>query len=233
MNRHFLSGMKASIPACFGVIPVGIAFGLLSLQAGLSEAETVLMSALVMAGGSQLMAVNMITQGAGLSAIVIGTFFINLRHVVMSSSAMQRVKGASLPQKLLAAFALCDESFALFSLSEDDSYPFLLGLNVALYVSFLLSTAFGSLITSVLPQIVIDSFGVAFYAALLGLLLPGVRGRSRLTALTALTALLHCLLGFVLPSSWSVIFAMILGALLGVFFVPDEAEGNEEKEEER
>ncbi|HCL99171.1 MAG TPA: branched-chain amino acid ABC transporter permease, partial [Fervidobacterium sp.] len=49
MNRHFLSGMKASIPACLGVVVVGISIGLLAMQAGLSRFETILMSAMVMA----------------------------------------------------------------------------------------------------------------------------------------------------------------------------------------
>ncbi len=223
MNKHFLAGMRASAPTCLGVIPVGISVGLLGVQAGLSAAQVNLMSALVMAGAAELMAISMIAQGAALSAIVIGTFFINLRHLVMSSSAMQRVKDASLAQKLLGAFALCDESFAIYSLSDDDSYYFLLGSNTALYVSFVGSTIIGSSITGFLPQIVADSFGIAFYAAFFGLLLPSVKDSAPLLILVALTALLNCLLQLVLPASWAVILAMILGALLGVRLVDDAA----------
>lgn len=222
MNKHFLSGMKSSIPACLGVIPVGISIGLLGVQAGLNEAETISMSTLVMAGSSQLMALNMITQGASFSTIIVGTFFINLRHIVMSSSAMQRITQTTLPQRLLGAFALCDESFAIYSLSDDNSYPFLLGTNTALYISFVGSTMIGSLMTGFLPQIVIDSFGIAFYAAFLGLLLPGVKHNEKLIILVALTAILNCLLQCLLPASWSVILAMVLGAFVGVFFVDDD-----------
>lgn len=222
MNKHFLSGMKSSIPACLGVIPVGISIGLLGVQAGLNEAETISMSTLVMAGSSQLMALNMITQGASFSTIIVGTFFINLRLIVMSSSAMQRITQTTLPQRLLGAFALCDESFAIYSLSDDNSYPFLLGTNTALYISFVGSTMIGSLMTGFLPQIVIDSFGIAFYAAFLGLLLPGVKHNEKLIILVALTAILNCLLQCLLPASWSVILAMVLGAFVGVFFVDDD-----------
>lgn len=222
MNKHFLSDMKSSIPACLGVIPVGISIGLLGVQAGLNEAETISMSTLVMAGSSQLMALNMITQGASFSTIIVGTFFINLRHIVMSSSVMQRITQTTLPQRLLGTFALCDESFAIYSLSDDNSYPFLLGTNTALYISFVGSTMIGSLITGFLPQIVIDSFGIAFYAAFLGLLLPGVKHNDKLIILVALTAILNCLLQCLLPASWSVILAMVLGAFVGVFFVDDD-----------
>lgn len=222
MNKNFLSGMKASIPACLGVIPVGISIGLLGVQAGLSEIQTIFMSFAVMAGSAQLMAISMITQGAALSAIIIGTFFINLRHIVMSSSVMQRVKGTTLPQRLIGAFALCDESFAIYSLSNDNSYAFLLGTNTALYSSFVGSTIIGSLITSFLPQIVIDSFGVAFYAAFLGLLLPSIKHSAKLIILVIITAVLNSFLQHFLPASWSVILAMVLGAVIGIFLIDDE-----------
>jgi predicted branched-subunit amino acid permease len=221
MNKHFLSGIKASVPACLGVIPVGMSIGLLAVQAGMTRFEAILMSAMVMAGSAQLMSISMITQGAAVSAIILGTLFINLRHIVMSSSAMQRLPKATLFQRLLGAFALCDESFAIYSLSEDDSYSFLMGTNTALYVSFVGSTVIGSLMTGFLPQIVIDSFGVAFYAAFLGLLLPSVKHSLRLLLLVALTGALNWLLQLFLPASWSVILSMVLGALIGVFLVDD------------
>lgn len=224
MDRPFFSGAKAAIPPCMGVIPVGISIGLLAVQAGLSALEATLMSALVMAGSSQLMAISMLSSGAAASAIILGTFFINLRHVVMSSSIMPRLRGVPLGRRLLGAFALCDESFAVCSLSPDCSWPFLMGANTVLYLSFVVSTLLGSLMTTVLPQIVIDSFGVAFYAAFLGLLIPSVKGRGRLTVLVLLTAALNWLLQRFLPASWSVILSMVLGAAVGVFLVDDERE---------
>ncbi|WP_349290732.1 MULTISPECIES: AzlC family ABC transporter permease [unclassified Fusobacterium] len=222
MNKHFISGVRASIPACLGVIPVGISIGMLGVRAGLTEIEIILMSVMVMAGSSQLMAISMITQGAALSTIIIGTFFINLRHIVMSSSAMHRIKGTTLFKRLLGAFALCDESFAVFSLSDNSDYSFLLGSNTALYVSFVGSTVIGSFITSFLPQIVVDSFGIAFYAAFLGLLVPGIKHNVKLIMLVIITGLLNCIYQCFLPASWSVILSMISGALIGVWLVDDE-----------
>lgn len=52
MGNHFLKGIKAAILACLGVIPVGISIGLLAMQAGLSNIEAILMSAMVMASSS-------------------------------------------------------------------------------------------------------------------------------------------------------------------------------------
>ena len=84
--------------------------------------QTVLMSVLVRAGSSQLMAVGMLGSATALS-ILAAVFFVNLRHIhiVMSSCVMSRLEHTSLREKLLCAFALCDASFALFSLSDNQS----------------------------------------------------------------------------------------------------------------
>ena len=215
MNKQFRAGIRSSVPACLGVIPVAMSFGLLAIQAGLSDIEAIFMSLMVMAGAAQLMAVSMITDGAAISAIILSTFFINLRHIVMSSSVMQQLKNSSLPERLLG-------SFAIYSLSRDESYAFLLGANTALYGTFVLSTVVGCLMSNILPQIVMNSFGIAFYAAFLGLLLPCVKHNIRLIALVLITAALNWLLQCFLPASWSVILSMMSGALMGVFLVEDE-----------
>jgi predicted branched-subunit amino acid permease len=76
--------------------------------------------------------------------------------------------------------------------------------------------------TGLLPKIVIDSFGIAIYAAFLGLLLPSVRESAQLVILVVITALINWFLQCFIPKSWSVILAMILGASIGVFLVDDE-----------
>ena len=76
-KKAFTAGTKAALPICLGLIPIGISYGLLALQAGLTQFETVLMSVLVMAGSSQLMVVGMIGK-ATVMAMVTAVFFVNL-----------------------------------------------------------------------------------------------------------------------------------------------------------
>lgn len=221
MDRKFMAGVRATLPVCLGVIPVGMSFGLLAVQAGMTGGQSVLMSALVFAGAAQLMAVNLISRGAAVGTIILATFFINLRHIVMSSSVMTRLRDTPLWKRLLGAYVLCDETFAVFSLSEEQSIEFLFGANAAIYVTWMLSNVVGCALNQVLPELVTKSFAIAFYAAFLGMLLPSVRGRRRLVLLAALTAALNFLLQLVLPASWAVICSMILGAAAGTFFVEE------------
>ncbi len=219
-----MDGVRVSAPVCLGVIPVGISFGLLAVQAGFTGIQAVLMSVFVMAGSSQLMAVGMIGQGAAIGTIVIATFFINLRHTVMSSSVMSRLRETPLSHKLLGAFALCDESFAIFSLSGKQSVSFLLGTNTALYATWVISSAIGCVINQFLPEIIVNSFGIAFYAAFLAMLIPSVSKNGRLLLLVCLTAVINTLLQLFLPASWAVIISMVLGAVIGTGLIEMDME---------
>jgi predicted branched-subunit amino acid permease len=70
-------GVKAALPIVLGYLPVGMAFGVLARQAGLSPLESGSMSLLVYAGASQFIAVEMISKGVPWVPIVLTTFFIN------------------------------------------------------------------------------------------------------------------------------------------------------------
>lgn len=224
MKKSFVTGVRLTIPICLGIVLVGISFGLLAMQTGFSAFQTVLMSAMVMAGSSQLMAVGMIGQGASVISIVIATFFVNLRHIVMSSSAMSRLQDTPVGYRMLGAFALCDESFAVFSLAQEHSFALLMGSNTAMYITWILSSALGCVLNNVIPAVVANSFGIAIYAAFLAMLLPAVKKNARLLILVILTALMNYLLQLFIPSSWAIIISMILGAFIGVFFVELEEE---------
>lgn len=223
MNREqFYAGAGSAAPICLGIIPVGISYGLLAMQAGLSRLQTVLMSVLVMAGSSQLMAVGMLGSATILS-ILTAVFFVNLRHIVMSSSVMCRFEHTSLREKLLCAFALCDESFALFSLSGSQSAAQLLGANTALYGTWVVSSAAGCVLGQFLPEVVAKGFSIAFYAAFLAMLIPNAAKSSRIALLVLLAAGINTVLRLFLPVSWAVILSMVVSAAIGTCFVEAES----------
>lgn len=220
-RKQFLEGAKSAVPVCLGIIPVGISYGLLAVQAGLSRLQAVLMSVFVMAGSSQLMAVGMIGS-ATVGSIAAAVFFVNLRHIVMSGSVMSRLEHAPLRERLLCAFALCDESFALFSLSGSRSAARLLGINTVLYGSWVSSSFAGCVLGQFLPEIISKSFGVAFYAAFLAMLTPNAARSRSILYLVLLSAAVNTVLRLIISASWAVIFSMIAAAGIGTFFAEDE-----------
>ncbi len=219
MKKQFFSGMKAGIPIVFGFIPVGIAFALMAASCGFSGFETCFMSLTVFAGASQMMAVEMFKENAGTSAIVIATLVINLRHIIMSTCVMNKLECKSKPKKLLASFGVTDETFAVFTTGKASSFAFLIGLILVAYSSWNVGTLMGALISDFIPDIISNSFNIAFYAMFISLLMPSVKANKRLLLLVLLTAVVNTLVSIVLPSSWAVIVSTLLCAFIGVFFV--------------
>jgi len=92
-----------------GYVPVGIAYGVMARQAGLNTWQTVLMSLTVYGGASEMMAAGMVAQGAAVLTIVLTTFILNLRHIIMSTCVFNQMQGGRLPVRMLAANPLVRE----------------------------------------------------------------------------------------------------------------------------
>jgi predicted branched-subunit amino acid permease len=227
LKSSFFKGMRLSVPLALGFIPIGCSFAVMAMQAGLTGFETVFMSFFVLSGASQIMAVGMLSQGAGFAAIVLASAFMTMRHLVLSSSVMRRLGKLSTVQKIVASYALCDESFAVFSLSEEKNFPFLMGCNTLFCATWIASTALGCVLNNFLPPIVADSCAIAFYAAFLAMLVPVVRKSLPILLLVLLTGGVNALLQLVLPSSWAVVCSMVVCAAIGTFFVPMESKEGE------
>lgn len=223
MKKHYLAGMKAGLPVVLGFIPVGIAYAIMARQAGFTVFETCGMSAMVFAGASQMMAAGMTAQGSGLLAIILATFILNLRHLIMSTCVMNRMDDGSTGVRLLAAFGVTDESFAIFTTqTKHRSAVYFLGLITVTYLSWNVGTFLGAIASDLLPEILSASLGIALYAMFLSILVPELKGNWKLGALVAMTAVCNSLLTLLLPSSWALIVSTLLCAFLGVFFVDPE-----------
>lgn len=229
-SKQFLTGLKAGIPAILGYIPVAIAYAVMARQAGFSMSETVLMSLTVFAGASQMMAVGMYAQGAGIIAIIVATFILNLRHFIMSVCVVNRMQKGNPFLKALSTLGVTDESFAIFSLEPQEKCTAMhfFGLVTGTYLSWQIGTVIGAAASELLPAILSASLGVAIYAMFIALLVPGVKQNFRLGILVVLTAAANTVLSMVMASSWSLIVSTIVCAAIGTLIVkePETPENN-------
>ncbi|HEY0439293.1 MAG TPA: AzlC family ABC transporter permease [Xanthobacteraceae bacterium] len=84
-----VEGVRLSLPVVPGTIVMAAAIGALAAQKGLTLTETTLMSALVFAGASQLVALEVWTPAFTLSALLtvaLVTGIVNLRYILMTAS---------------------------------------------------------------------------------------------------------------------------------------------------
>ncbi len=233
--RHYLLGMRRAIPVLIGFLPVAITYAIMATSAGLRAGETVGMSLAVFAGASQIMATGMLAGGAGYFSVILSTFVLNLRHIIMSTCVFQKMKCKNALLRILCGFGVTDETFALYTTEEgEEADPyFMLGLITVSYSSWVLGAVVGIVASNLLPAALSQSFGIALYALFLALIVPGVKGDLRLFVTVIMTAVINCVFGLFLDSSWSIIVSTLLGAAVGVWLMEGKTFGRPNADERR
>jgi 4-azaleucine resistance transporter AzlC len=211
-------GFSASWPICMGYIAIGLAFGVVARKTGLQPLEIALMSLVVYAGSSQFIAAAMLAAGAGFFPIVLTTFSVNLRHLLMSSSLSLHLRQLHGGWLSLFAYGVTDESFAL------NMSRFVLGqwgwrraliVNQVTNLTWIVSTVAGSIVGQFIPA---GAFGIdyALLAMFISLLVIQIRGI--LHALIALlSGILAVVISLLVPGNGYVLMASFSAATVGLF----------------
>ena len=142
-----LAGFLTCLPVALGVAGYGIAFGVLADQAGLSVAEAALMSATVLAGASQIIAVELWADPIPIAAILITVLAINLRYSLMGAALQPWFRGLSAKQVYGSLFFMADENWALTIRdfrAGNRRGAFLLGSGIAIWCFWVVSTIVGA-----------------------------------------------------------------------------------------
>ena len=211
-------GFLAVTPLWLGLAPFAVAYAVTARAAGLSVAEVCLMSLTTFAGASQFAAAGMFASGTAGASIVLTTLLLNVRHLLYGLSLAQKLP-LSPRDRLVAAQFLTDEAYGVTLVQGPKdpgglSFPFLLGAELSVYVSWNVVTLLGALAGAILPPPEQLGVGVIFPLAFLGLLIPLVT--DRLTLLVALVSGLGAWgLTHVLPQGLTILVAGVGGALLG------------------
>ena len=200
---------------------MGIGYAAIAIKAGLTPLQTISMSFLIYAGAGQIIAASMVLSGATAMAIILTNFVVNLRYFVMSTCILNQVEDSNTPLNILAAHVTVDESFAMFSLSEDSSIWTYLGIAITAWLSWCFGAAIGVFLLDLLPVIVTNSFNISLYALFVAILTPAIKENRQIAILVLITAVLNVVLGQFL-GNWSLIVSTLVGAGIGMYLVDDE-----------
>lgn len=220
-KEKFIEGCKKGVPIAFGYVPMGIGYAAIAIKAGMTPLQTISMSVLVYAGAGQIIAASMLLSGATAMAIILTNFVVNLRYFVMSTCVLNQVEKSSLPLNILAAHVTVDESFAMFSLSEDSNIWIYLGIAVFAWLSWIIGAGIGVVVLDLLPVIVTNSFNISLYALFVAILVPSIKESKQIALLVLITAVLNIVLSQFL-GNWSLIVSTLLGAAIGMYIVDDD-----------
>jgi 4-azaleucine resistance transporter AzlC len=208
--------MKAGWPICLGYAPIGLAFGVLAQKAGLGVLEIGLMSLLVFAGSAQFIAVSLMVSGASPVSIILTTFIVNLRHVLMSSSLAVFLRGVDRRLISLFAYGVTDESFAVnMSRFREGAWSTCSALvvNHISNLAWIACTMLGGYGGHFIPA---GSFGIDYALVAMFLCLLVFQLRGRIYGITAVLAgLFAVMLSLWIPGNAYVIIASLMAATAG------------------
>jgi 4-azaleucine resistance transporter AzlC len=220
--RGFFRGARRALALAPGDFAVGLLFGVLSKQAGLSLTEAVVMSALVNAGASQFVAIGMWASPIPALAIVATTLLVNIRHVLMGLTVRPWLSRLPPSRKYPAAFFLTDESWAMSTVEFQNRPPdgaFLVGVGATLYTSWMVWTVIGSVTGAAIHDPGRWGLDFAFVAVFLALLTSLARGWRDVPS-WALAAAAAVAASRLLPGNWYVLIGAGAGCLPAVLRRP-------------
>lgn len=211
-------GVKRAMPIVLGYVPIGFAYGVLAGKSGISDANTLLMSLIVFAGSSQFIAVGLFASGTGPAAVILTTFVVNLRHMLMAASLAPFLSGWKKRHLAWFSYELTDETFALHSASAatlSECRLEALSLNMTAQASWVAGTILGIVASGLIGDVKPLGLDYALAAMFIGLLVGQCENRVRvITAiLSGGIATLLYLAGW---HQFHIIVATVAGATLGL-----------------
>lgn len=218
--NQFLAGARDTFPLIVGAIPFGVIFGTLAATAGLSFAATMAMSIFVFAGSSQFICVSLVSAGTAWPIIVLTTFVVNLRHMLYGATMVPFYKNLSQPWKMLLAFGLTDETFAVAvnRYLEKDGAPnkeyYNLGSMIFMYSNWNLCTLVGLTAGKAFPEIAGWGLDFAMPATFIGIVIPYLVSKPMWASVV--TAGVVSILAGGLPHKLGLMVAAIAGVTVGI-----------------
>ena len=173
--------MAEGWPVLGTVVVVGTTFGVVARQAGLEPVQIAAMSLLVFAGASQFAMVRLFSESAPAAIVIASVLFINLRHALMAASLRSELQRLPLLGRLVAAFVLTDEAFAMATghfRRGGRSLAYYFVFAFSLYVLWNIATVVGIVLGDAIGDPRRFGIDFAITATFIGIVVLAVRQRS-------------------------------------------------------
>ncbi|MFI1032754.1 AzlC family ABC transporter permease [Streptomyces sp. NPDC020951] len=186
------AAFKDSASVGLGLVPLGLAFGLLVTQSGLDWWWATAFTGLIYAGSFEFLLIGLVVAVAPLATVALTAFLVNIRHLFYALSfPLHRVRGRL--AKAYSTFALTDEAYALTTGERARSWSGrrILWLQLFMQLYWAGGATVGALLGSLLPGSVtgLDFALTALFAVLALDALRDRRGDLSTPVLAVLAAL--------------------------------------------
>ena len=218
----YLEGVRDGLPFVLMAGPFALLFGVVAVEAGLTVAQAMGFSVLVIAGASQFAALQMMVENAGLPLVLLAALAVNLRMAMYSAALVPGLGAAPLWQRAAAAYLLFDQTYVASAARYDrapalglrERVAYFFGVATPITPTWVLMTLAGILGGSAIPE----TWALDFILPLtfLAMVAPMLRTLAHLAAAGVAVVLGLALAG--LPSGMGLLIAaaaaMATGALV-------------------
>jgi len=206
-------------PIAAFIIPFGIAFGVAASAKGVPGEISLLMSIVIFAGASQFAVLDLWHAPLPLATLALTVLAVNARHVLLGAVLAPWLLQIPLPGRVAALLMLSDANFAHAIAARERGEidaGILFGSGIAMWVTWVISTAAGVLAGSLLGDLSrfgFDAVMVTYFAAIvIG------QWKGRLDLIPWIGAAAAAVIGAqVLPAGWHIIAGALAGGAIGAW----------------
>lgn len=218
-NSYYWKGFRDGAPFLLVVIPFGMLFGVLAVEAGLNLLETMTFTATVFAGAAQFTALQLMQQDTPTLIVLASALAVNLRMAMYSASLTPYLGGAPLWQRAVAAYFMVDQAYAC-SIVQFETEPemtlsqrlrYFFGTMSPIAPTWYVSTLLGAVLGAQIP----DSWALDFALpiAFLAMVTPMLRTAAHVIA--AVVSVTVALLAAGLPYNLGLMVGGLAGMMAG------------------
>ncbi len=219
VRSAYWRGFRAGVPFLVVLIPFAMVFGVVATEAGLSVAEVLGFSALVIAGAAQITALQLMQDNAPVLMVLVAALAVNLRMAMYSAALVPHLGAAPLWQRAVIAYFNVDQTFALAqaeyekrpAMTVPERVAFFLGVATPVCPPWYLFTWIGAVVGARIPPELALDFAVPI--TFLAIIAPALRTLAHVAA--ALTSIVMALLLVWMPSGVGVLLAALAAMVVG------------------
>ena len=172
---EFRAGIIACLPTIPGYWSIGFAAGAIGTLSGFTTAQTALLASVLYAGSAQFLFYSLWATGAEVASVVLSVLLVNLRYLLMSSAMSVFFREYTTGQKIISGLLLTDETFGVAvqrgSGHNKVPYAWMLGLNVAAWLNWILACVVGAGLAYALPPSLMEGLSFSLVSMFIGLVL--------------------------------------------------------------
>ncbi len=218
-KSYYWIGFRAGAPFLLVVIPFGMLFGVVAIEAGFTSLQTMAFSSVVFAGAAQFTALSLMAEDAPFVIVVATALAVNLRMAMYSASLAVWLGQAPLWKRVLIAYVNVDQSYAVSVNRYEDEPHLSLSQRVAFFFGavtpvcpmWVVATGMGIWIGDSIPDWLVLDFALPI--CFLAIIAPMMRTLAHIVA--AVVSIVMALVLSGLPYNLGLLVAAAVAMIVG------------------